>query len=126
MGEFWDAERGSKAAVWFGFYVVCYLLMGLSCEVGLPTNCTRASEPMEVLMELPLLLAFAIAQASAASIMWLETGPQSQTLPGKPKAVRGISCVPASDMRTFRCRENGQFLTQERCGRCRSWAGLGT
>ena len=124
MGEFWDAERGSKAAVWFGFYVVCYLLMGVSCEVGLPTNCTRASEPMEVLMELPLLLAFAIAQASATSIMWLETGPQSQTLPGKPKAVRGISS-PSLTCVHFGVG-NGQFLTQERCGRCRSWAGLGT
>lgn len=64
MGEFWDAERGAKAAAWCAFYIVLWLLMRLSCEVGLPSNCTTVSEPMEVLTELPFLVAFAVGQAS--------------------------------------------------------------
>lgn len=60
-----DLSRGGRAAVWVGFYVICWLLMGLSCEIGLPPDCLRASEPVEVLLELPVLLAFALGQASA-------------------------------------------------------------
>ncbi len=69
MGEFWDAERGSKAATWFGFYVLLWLLQQFSCKFGLPNNCRQALEPMEVLTELPLLLAFAVCQVSGASIV---------------------------------------------------------
>lgn len=66
MGEFWDAERGAKAAVWCSFYILLWLLMQLSCEIGLPSNCSQVSGPMEVLTELPFLVAFAVGQASAA------------------------------------------------------------
>lgn len=66
MGEFWDAERGAKAAVWCAVYIMVWLLMQLSCELGLPDNCTAVSEPLEVLAELPFLIAFAVGQVSAA------------------------------------------------------------
>eukprot|EP00752_Nemacystus_decipiens_P013793 g12245.t1 len=69
MGEFWDAERGTKAAVWCAFYMVLWLLMQLSCEVGLPSNCTAVSEPMDVLTELPFLVAFAVGQAFFCDIL---------------------------------------------------------
>lgn len=62
MGAKWDAERGAKAAVWFSFYVLCWLLMQVSCEVGLPSNCRREYEPVDVLTEVPFLLAFSIGQ----------------------------------------------------------------
>lgn len=39
--------------------------MGLSCEVEFPTNCTRASEPLEVLTDIMFLMAFAVGQASS-------------------------------------------------------------
>ena len=57
-------SRSARAAVWVGFYVVCWLAMGLSCRVDLPPNCRRAVEPLEVLTELPVLLVFALSQAS--------------------------------------------------------------
>lgn len=69
MGEFWDAERGAKAAVWCAFFIVLWLLMQLSCEVGLPSNCTTVSGPLEVLTEFPFLIAFAVGQASAAVLL---------------------------------------------------------
>lgn len=52
------------AATWVGFYVLLWLLMQLSCEMELPANCRRAYEPMDVLIELPFLLAFALGQVS--------------------------------------------------------------
>ena len=61
---FSDMSRSARAVIWFGFYVLCWLAMGLSCRVDLPPNCRRASEPMEVLTELPVLLVFALSQAS--------------------------------------------------------------
>ena len=61
---FSDMSRSARAALWVGFHVLCWLSMGLSCRVNLPPNCRRASEPMEVLTELPVLLAFALSQAS--------------------------------------------------------------
>lgn len=61
---FRDMSRSARAAIWVGFYVLCWMAMGLSCRADLPPNCLRASEPMEVLTELPVLLVFALSQAS--------------------------------------------------------------
>ncbi|CAM9267344.1 unnamed protein product [Ectocarpus sp. 13 AM-2016] len=69
MGSSWDAERGAKAAVWFSFYVLCWLLMQVSCKLELPGNCRRAYEPLDVLTELPFLLAFALGQAFLCDIL---------------------------------------------------------
>ena len=55
---------GSRGLIWFAFYVMCWLLMGLSCLFGLPSDCRRPSTTQEVLIELPVLLAFAMGQAS--------------------------------------------------------------
>ncbi|CAN0128233.1 unnamed protein product [Scytosiphon promiscuus] len=63
------ALRGTKAAIWFFFYVVCWLLMQLSCEIGLPSNCRREYEPMDVLTELPFLLAFSLGQAFLCDVL---------------------------------------------------------
>lgn len=52
------------SAVWVGFYVLLWLLMHMSCELGFPSNCRRSYEPMDVLIELPFLLAFALGQVS--------------------------------------------------------------
>lgn len=68
MTESTAIGRGTRAAIWVGFYVLCWLLMGLSCRVDLPHDCRRASEPMEVLIELPVLLAFALGQVGAARV----------------------------------------------------------
>ncbi|CAM9611943.1 unnamed protein product, partial [Ectocarpus sp. 6 AP-2014] len=35
----------------------------VSCELELPGNCRRTYEPLDVLTELPFLLAFALGQA---------------------------------------------------------------
>lgn len=40
-------------------------LLQVSCELEFPGNCRRAYEPLDVLTELPFLLAFALGQASA-------------------------------------------------------------
>ncbi|CAM9749362.1 unnamed protein product [Ectocarpus sp. 12 AP-2014] len=65
MALVWDAEQGVKAASWVGFYIFLYALMAASCEVGVPENCTRATDAMDVLTELPFLFVFAVGQASA-------------------------------------------------------------
>lgn len=65
MSDSGSLGRSTRAAVWIGFYIFCWLLMGLSCEVDLPPDCRRASEPIEVLTEVPVLVAFALGQASA-------------------------------------------------------------
>ncbi|CAB1100560.1 unnamed protein product [Ectocarpus sp. CCAP 1310/34] len=66
MSSSWDAERGAKAAVWFSFYVLCWLLMQVSCELEPPGNYRWACQPLDVLTELPFLLAFALGQATTA------------------------------------------------------------
>lgn len=55
-------SQGGRALVWVAMYLVAWILMGVSCEVGLPGDCRRASDPLEVLTELPVLLAFGLAQ----------------------------------------------------------------
>lgn len=96
MGEFWDAERGAKAATWCAFYIVLWLLMQLSCEVGLPSNCTAASEPMEVLTELPFLVAFAVGQASAVAAVertWVSVST-AVSAPGGHVCICRLVCIP--------------------------------
>lgn len=51
-----------RAVVWVTGYLIGWVMMGISCKVGLPGDCHRASQPLEVLTELPVLLAFALAQ----------------------------------------------------------------
>lgn len=41
MGSSWDAERGAKAAVWFFFYVLCWLLMQVSFHEGIQLQPSR-------------------------------------------------------------------------------------
>ncbi len=71
-----SASRRSNilvSAVWVAFYVVLWLLQQLSCELGLPSNCRRALEPMEVLTELPFLLAFALGQVGRYDVLSLSS-----------------------------------------------------
>ena len=76
------------SAVWFGFYVLLWLLQQLSCELKLPGNCRRVSEPMDVLTELPFLLAFALGQVGT-------NGPRSGVLVACVQRYRGMSCYSA-------------------------------
>lgn len=55
---------GMRALAWFVLYLVFWLLMGLSCLADLPPDCGRPDSAVEVLIELPVLLAFAMAQVT--------------------------------------------------------------
>lgn len=56
--------QGGRAAAWVALYIVCWLLMAWSCNIGLPSDCRRAVEPIEVLIELSVLVAFALGQVN--------------------------------------------------------------
>lgn len=64
MSEPENLSKSGRALVWVSMHLIGWLLMGVSCEVGLPGDCRRASQPLEVLTELPVILAFALAQVS--------------------------------------------------------------
>lgn len=55
-------EQATRATAWAILYVVAWLLMRLSCYAGLPGDCFLASEPLEVLTDLLVLLVFSLAQ----------------------------------------------------------------
>lgn len=54
--------QGGRGAAWVALYLICWILMAWSCSVGLPSDCLRAEEPTEVLIELSVLVCFALAQ----------------------------------------------------------------
>lgn len=58
-------EQATRAAAWAILYVICWLLMRLSCYVGLPNDCDLPTEPLEVLTDLLVLLVFSLAQVNA-------------------------------------------------------------
>lgn len=62
--DYLELGRGGRAAVWVALYIVCWLLMAWSCNIGLPSDCRRAAEPMEVLIELSVLTAFSLGQVN--------------------------------------------------------------
>lgn len=58
-------EQATRATGWALLYVVGWLLMRLSCYAGLPNDCNLASEPIDVLTDLLVLLVFSLAQVRA-------------------------------------------------------------
>ena len=58
-------EQATRATGWALLYVVGWLLMRLSCYAGLPPDCNLASEPIDVLTDLLVLLVFSLAQVRA-------------------------------------------------------------
>lgn len=55
-------EQAQRATVWAAVYVLGWLLMRLSCYIGLPDDCILAEEPLEVLTDLIVLLVFSLVQ----------------------------------------------------------------
>lgn len=62
-------EQATRAAGWAIMYVIGWLLMRLSCHVGLPDDCNLPSKPLEVLTDLLVLLVFALAQVSHNKVL---------------------------------------------------------
>lgn len=59
-------EQAQRATIWAALYVLGWLLMRLSCYIGLPDDCILAEEPLEVLTDFVTLLVFALVQVSVS------------------------------------------------------------
>lgn len=70
-------EQATRATGWAVLYLVGWLLMRLSCYIGLPDDCDLANEPLEVLTDLLVLLVFCLTQVnvkgmrSTIMVLWL-------------------------------------------------------
>lgn len=55
-------EQAMRATAWAGLYVLAWLLMRLSCYIGMPPDCDLADDALEVLTDLLVLLVFSLGQ----------------------------------------------------------------
>ena len=57
-------EQATRATGWAAIYIIGWLLMRLSCYIGLPDDCKLANDPLEVLANILVLLVLCLVQVS--------------------------------------------------------------